>query len=137
MEHKNRRARECNRNSQGKGKENNAVKGQRQGEHRKKRTGSLLSTIRCNKSSGSTMLCHAMEWVNTGGCALPLPVQQTITSQQSEVPRHPRKCRLQFLAVLMKTHAPPCSRYGTLEQRSSAATVGHNTVMKALPPRVG
>ena len=74
------------------------------------------------QSSGSTMLCHAMEWINTGGCALPLPVGQTITSQQSELPGHSRKCRFQFLAVPMEILTSPCSRYGTRKHRSSAAT---------------
>ena len=67
-------------------------------------------------------MCHAMEWVNTGGCALPLPVGQTITSQQSELPGHSRKCNCRFLAVPMEIHTSPCSRYGTREHRSSAAT---------------
>ena len=68
------------------------------------------------------MLCHAMEWVNTGGCALPLPAGQTITSQQSEVPGHSRKCRSWLLAVPMEILTSPCSCYSTREHRSSAAT---------------
>ena len=65
---------------------------------------------------------------------MPLPAGQTITSQQSEVPGHSKKCRSWLLAVPMKTHTP--LRAVVMALGSTAALlppVGHNTVMKALP----
>ena len=49
MKHKNRRQENVVGNTEGKGKENTTVKGQRRKEHGKKRIGSLLGTMKCDK----------------------------------------------------------------------------------------
>lgn len=68
-------------------------------------------------------MCRALEWVNAGGCASPLPAGQTMTSQQSEVPGHAGKRRFHFLAVSTETNTSLRAVVnGTWEHRSSAAT---------------
>ena len=61
-----------------KGKENIAVKGWRQGECGKNRTGSLWAPLSAEMSSGNTTLHPTKKQVNTGRCVLPLPVGQKL-----------------------------------------------------------